>query len=146
MISGLLILKLNLITRTFPQLIDFLLFDFLKIISHLINQVKEKTIPLKVLEEYVEYTTWISDYLEIYSLPGVFLLDECHRFRVASEKRNWNERSQASSWSLFFFCARHQPPRAATNDLSRSDRVSGNAHPSRNMKNTAPPMHRAAHR
>lgn len=45
----------------------------------------------KVLSEYVEYSSWISDYLDLYDNRGVFLLDEAHRNRVAIEKRAWND-------------------------------------------------------
>ena len=47
--------------------------------------------PAKVVEQYVEYSSWVADYLDIYNKKGVFLLDEQHRLRVASENRLWND-------------------------------------------------------
>ena len=43
-----------------------------------------------VLAQYIEYSSWISDYLSMYIPKGVFRLDEQHRLRVASEGRAWN--------------------------------------------------------
>ena len=58
-----------------------------KIILHLIKQGT----PSDILARYVEYSSWISDYFELYVHKGVFLLDEQHRIRVASEGRSWND-------------------------------------------------------
>ena len=57
----------------------------MRIISHLIAQ---KT-PIATIAVYVEYTTWVADYLESYIHKGVFLMDEGHRIRVAHESRRF---------------------------------------------------------
>ena len=44
-----------------------------------------------VVEEYAEYSSMVSDYLEIYVPKGVYLLDFEHRHRVAREGRSWSD-------------------------------------------------------
>ena len=58
-----------------------------RIILHLIKTGVSR----QVLQEYAEYTSWISDFLEIYVQRGVYCLDEQHRIRVAAEGRRWND-------------------------------------------------------
>ena len=48
-------------------------------ISHLLD----KSSPLSVIADYVEYTTWVADYLECYIHKGLFMMDERHRIWVA---------------------------------------------------------------
>ena len=57
-----------------------------RIILHLLKQHTS----FETLNQYIEYSSWISDYLDIYIPRGVFLLDDQHRRRVADEKRQWN--------------------------------------------------------
>ena len=58
-----------------------------RIILHLLSN----NTPRKIVSEYVEYSGWICDYLDIYVQRGVFCLDEQHRLRVHSEGRAWND-------------------------------------------------------
>lgn len=57
-----------------------------RIILHLLNS----KVSNEVLTQYVEYSSWIGDYLEIFKSSNVFELDEQHRLRVAFEGRPWN--------------------------------------------------------
>ena len=58
-----------------------------KIILHLL---KTGT-PIDTITKYVEYSSWIGDYFQLYVHKGIFLLDERHRIRVATEGRGWND-------------------------------------------------------
>ena len=70
-----------------------------RIILHLLKS----PVPHHILADYLEYSSVISEYLNLYIQRGVFLLDFEHRHRVAREGRSWTDISSLDEKRFLVF-------------------------------------------